>query len=153
MKGIILAGAITCIAGLFGLIGTVDEDVAKQNAQPPAQVSEKVESDKDISCVPMKVNGDPTGNMRVSVIAEDVEIQEYALEYYEKYFEKDNEIHGIVNFNYNTTTRIAKMGNLLDVSIHEYVKDEEHDAVKFLSGELLKEYHVNIDTGEIEEVL
>ena len=44
------------------------------------------------------------------------------------------------------------MGNLLDVSIMDYVDKEEHDAALACSGTLLKEYHVNIDTGEIEEI-
>ena len=44
------------------------------------------------------------------------------------------------------------MGNLLDVSVYEYVDKEEHDAKLLFSGKLLKEYHVTKDTGEIEEI-
>ena len=40
----------------------------------------------------------------------------------------------------------------LDVSVYEYVDKEEHDAKLLFSGMLLKEYHVNKDTGEIEEI-
>lgn len=37
-------------------------------------------------------------------------------------------------------------------SEYEYVDKEEHDAKLLFSGKLLKEYHVNKDTGEIEEI-
>lgn len=44
------------------------------------------------------------------------------------------------------------MGNLLDVAIMEYVDKEEHDAALACSGMLLAEYHVNIESGEIEKI-
>lgn len=71
---------------------------------------------------------------------------------YKEYFKSDDEIHAIVSFNYKTTAKISVMGNLLDVSVYEYVDKEEHDAKSLFSGMLLKEYHVNKDTGEIEEI-
>ncbi len=95
---------------------------------------------------------DTTGNWRLARIAENINIEEYAVDYYNNYFESDSEIHIIINFTLNTTTRITVMGNLLDVSIMDYVDKEEHDAALACSGTLLKEYHVNIDTGEIEEI-
>lgn len=95
---------------------------------------------------------DITGNWRLARIAEDINIEEYAVDYYNNYFESDNEVHIIINFSLNTTTNITVMGNLLDVTIMEYVDKEEHDASLACSGALLKEYHVNIDTGEIEEI-
>lgn len=67
-------------------------------------------------------------------------------------FSIDDEIHVIVNFNYKTATKISIMGNLLAASVYEYVGKEEHDAKFLFSGMLLKEYHVNIDNGEIEEI-
>ena len=93
-----------------------------------------------------------TGNWRIATIAENIEMQDYALDYYKGYFKSDDEIHAIVNFNYKTTTKISVMGNLLDVAVYEYVDKEEHDAKLLFSGKLLKEYHVNKDTGEIEEI-
>ena len=57
-----------------------------------------------------------------------------------------------MNFNYNTTTKISVMGNLLDVAIYQYVDKEEHDANLLFSGTLLKEYHVNMETGDVEEI-
>ena len=105
-----------------------------------------------ISFVVSNVRNDVTGNWRIATIAENIEMQDYALDYYKEYFKSDDEIHAIVNFNYKTTTKISVMGNLLDVSVYEYVDKEEHDAKLLFSGMLLKEYHVNKDTGEIEEI-
>ena len=98
------------------------------------------------------VRNDVTGNWRISTIAENIDIQEYALSYYKEYFKDDKEIHAIVNFNYKTTTKISVIGNTLDVSIYDYVDGEEHDAKLLFSGTLLKEYSVNMDNGSIEEI-
>ena len=95
---------------------------------------------------------DVTGNWRLATIVEKINIEEYAVDYYNNYFEEDNEIHIIINFYLNTTTRILVMGNLLDVAIMERVDKEELDANLACSGMLLSEYHVNIDTGEIEKI-
>lgn len=99
-----------------------------------------------------KVRNDTTENWRISSIAESVDIEEYALSYYKKYFSNDAEIHAIVNFSNNTTTKISVAGNVLDVSIYEYVDGEEHDAKLLFGGMMLKKYFVYIDTGEIEEI-
>ncbi len=95
---------------------------------------------------------DVTGNWRLARIAENINIEEYALDYYNNYFKSDDEIHIIINFTLNTTTRINVIGNILDVSIMEYVDKEEHDAKAACSGKLLNEYHVNIDNGETEKI-
>lgn len=95
---------------------------------------------------------DMTGNWRLARIAEDINIEEYAVDYYNNYFKSDSEVHIIINFTLNTTTCITSMGNILDVTTMEYVDKEEHDAKLACSGTLLSEYHVNIDTGEIEKI-
>lgn len=99
-----------------------------------------------------KVRNDTTGNWRISCIAEDIDMSEHALDYYKQYFTDDSEIHFIVNFNYNTTTKIMSMGDQLDVTVQDYVSKEEHDAKVLGSGEVLAEYFVDKDTGEIEKV-
>lgn len=95
---------------------------------------------------------DVTGNWRLARIAEDINIEEYAVDYYKSYFKSDSEVHIIINFTLNTTTRINVIGNLLDVTTMEYVDKEEHDAKLACTGMILSEYHVNIDTGEIEKI-
>lgn len=98
------------------------------------------------------VRNDVTGNWRISTIAENIQMQDHALAYYKKYFKNDNEIHGIVNFNYKTTTKIMVLSGQLDVSVYEYVDGEEHDAKELYGGMLLSEYFVNMDTGEVEQI-
>lgn len=95
---------------------------------------------------------DSTGKWRLATTSDSFDIQKYALSYYYNYFKSDDEIHILVNFTRMTTTRMTVSGNVLDVSIHEYTKDEEHDANKALSGMLLNEYHVNMDTGKISKI-
>ena len=149
---------VVILAAIFGNTGTKDsvEDGAKDTISSAEQQTEEKQdnstSKDDISFVVSNVRHDVTGNWRIATIAENIEMQDYALDYYKEYFKSDDEIHAIVNFNYKTTTKISVMGNLLDVSVYEYVDKEEHDAKLLFSGMLLKEYHVNKDTGEIEEI-
>lgn len=139
--------------------------IAEEKATADASVTANVDESKSVDTEdkleePLGFNvmfsktfrNDVTGNWRLAKIAEDISIEKYAVDYYNNYFESDNEIHIIINFTLNTTTRISVMGNLLDVSIMEYVDGEEHDAKIACSGTLLNEYHVNIDNGRIEEI-
>lgn len=128
------------------------KDTAVSTEQQSEKTQVESEAKDDINFVVTKVRNDVTGNWRITTIAENIQMEDYALDYYKKYFKSDDEIHAIVNFNYKTTTQISVVGNLLDVSVYEYVDKEEHDAKLLFSGMLLKEYHVDKDTGEIEEV-
>lgn len=98
------------------------------------------------------VNYDTTGKWKKVLISEDISIKDKALDYYKTYFNNDSEIHAIVNFANKTTTKISVLGTYLDVTTYEYVKGEENDANLMFSGMLLKEYFVDINTGEIEEI-
>lgn len=111
-------------------------------------------SDKDISDLHIvyynSVNNDVTGNWRLAVIAENVDIQDYIFSYYQEYIKSDDEIHGIVNLGRNITTSINKIGNWLMVTEYDYVDGEEHDAKLLYSGTLLQSYIVYADNGDIE---
>lgn len=126
--------------------------VAESTAPEAAPASAESSPLDGISFRADKVRNDTTGNWRISLIAENIDMSEYALDYYKQYFTDDSEIHFIVNFNYNTTTKIMVMGGDLDVTVQEYVAKEEHDAKLLGSGAVLAEYFVNIETGEIEKV-
>jgi hypothetical protein len=149
---------VVILAAIFGNSGTNDsvkdetKDAISSTEQQTEEKQDNSTSKDDISFVVSNVRNDVTGNWRIATIVENIEMQDYALDYYKEYFKSDDEIHAIVNFNYKTTTKISVMGNLLDVSVYEYVDKEEHDAKLLFSGMLLKEYHVNKDTGEIEEI-
>lgn len=110
-------------------------------------------SDKDYSKItkskPSKVRSDKTGNWKKSTFAENVDIEEYLLSYSDLYMEED-EIHFIINFNYNTTTWISEMNGLLYAEVREHVEKEEHDASTLGNGMTLKGYVIYPD-GDIEE--
>ena len=105
-----------------------------------------------ISFTVSKVRNDVTGNWRISSIAENIDMSEYALDYYRQYFTDDSEIHFIVNFNTNTTTKIMCVGSDLDVTVQDYVSKEEHDVKLLGSGAVQAEYFVDKETGEAEKV-
>ena len=149
---------IIILIAIIGNSGNKDTDndttdISTNVSEQQSEDSQNTNSALDeISFSVSDVRNDVTGNWRISTIADNIDMVDYAIEYYNKYFESDDEIHAIVNFNYNTTTKISVIGNLLDVSVYEYVDKEEHDAKLLFSGMLLKEYHINKDTGEIEEI-
>ncbi|MDE6567254.1 MAG: hypothetical protein K2K70_05940 [Lachnospiraceae bacterium] len=115
-------------------------------------ISKKDIHDIDGSFQTNKVRNDVTGKWRISTIAANVTMEKYALSYYKWKFLNDDEIHGIVNFNNKTTSKISVMGNMLDVTVHEYVKGEEHDANLLFSEMVLKEYHVYLENGDIKKI-
>lgn len=147
---------LTLLVSMFG--GESDEENVESGKEKIAHRSDMYGvSDGDIKDIEspisvQEVRNDVTGKWRVAKIAENIDIEKYVLSYYENYFENDDEIHAIINFNFKTTTKITVMGEFLDVTIYEYVKKEEHDAKMLFSGMVLKEYRVYLDNGDIEEL-
>lgn len=121
-----------------GMYGVSDKDIESLD----------IDSDFTVS----KVINDVTGNWRISVINKSMNFEEYALSYYKKYFTDDKEIHAIVNFAYNTTTKIQAFSDTLYITVYEYVKGEEHDAKKLFGGMLYSEYQIYLDNGDIVKV-
>lgn len=110
-------------------------------------------SEKDISDISLtyydKVKNDVTGNWRLAVISEDIDIQDYIFSYYKKYYKNDNEIHGIVNPYKKITARIDYLYGMLFVTELTYVDGEEHDAKLLYSGTPIKGYLIYTDNGDI----
>lgn len=153
-----------------------DSQTTSQITEPPAKVSDLPQSTKqeeektadtkhdsiksgtyDISGESFtfsdSVINDVTDKWRLSRIASSKDVTEYAVDYYNTLFSTDDEIHAIVNFTLNTTTRISVLyDGMLDVAIYEYVDKEEHDANALFGGMLLKEYFIDVNTGNFEEV-
>lgn len=98
---------------------------------------------------PNTVRNDTTGNWRYVTVSTLTPTIDYALDYYNGYFDGDNEIHAIVNFGNGTTTRIIPIGGELAVTVFEYQDGEEHDANEMFGGMMLGDYIVNKDTGEV----
>lgn len=141
---------------------TTIEDAEKETVEEPTTTESTTEehkpklkskdiTERDINFQD-EYRNDSTGKWRLATTSDSFDIQKYALSYYYNYFKSDDEIHILVNFTRMTTTRMAVSGNVLDVSIHEYTKGEEHDANKALGGMLLNEYHVNMNTGKISKI-
>lgn len=129
------------------------ETEAVQSEIPTAIKSGNYEIDGIDFLFSDSVRNDVTGNWRISLISDSATPETYALDYYNTLFSSDDEIHAIVNFSLNTTTKISVLyAGVLDVTVLEYVDGEEHDAKKLFGGSLLKEYWVHTDTGEIEEL-
>ncbi len=95
---------------------------------------------------------DVTGNWRLSRVAASFNIEEYAVDYYNKFFKDDSEVHVIVNYTLNTTTTITCQSGLLFVTIHEYVDDEEFDAGAAGGGMVLGEYYISLEDSAIHKI-
>ncbi len=153
----LLATAVVIVTVIvIAIVSGGNDDNINADASPFATENQQQTHTKSkidsISFNVKNVRNDTTGRWRIATIAENIDMKDYALDYYNKYFMSDKEIHAIVNFNYMTTTKISVMGNLLDVTVYEYVSKEEHDAKLLFSGRRLKEYFVNMNNGEIEEI-
>lgn len=134
------------------MVANKKEDDIRSTSQTSIEEQLESKSEMDIKFRVSNVRNDVTGNWRIAKISERIAIEDYVIDYYKEYFKSDDEIHAIVNFTYNTTAKISVIGNLLDVTVHEYVEKEEHDAKLLFSGMVLKQYHIDMETGEIEEI-
>ena len=139
---------------------SVSAEPESTSAAPESAVNTEASPLDGIKFSVSKVRNDNTGNWRISLIAENIDMSEYALDYYKQYFTDDSKIHFIVNFNYNTTTKIMVMGGDLDVTVQEYVAKEEHDAnlgecVDKLQKKIVRRWLANgkrVDGRGMEEV-
>ena len=136
------------------------EFTSSENSQPEIPEPRETaigKSDKTIdwfiSPKATTVRNDVTGNWRYSGFSESgIDISEYALNYYNEYFENDNEIHAVINFANKTTSRINYSSGMLFVTVLEYVDGEEHDAKLMFSGDVLQDFIVYTDNGDIEQI-
>ena len=72
------------------------------------------------------VRNDVTGKWRVLVFYSAENIVDHAVEYYNAYFSADDEIHIAVNLGLKTTSVMNVSGGVMYVSVHEYIRSEEH---------------------------
>lgn len=167
MKKICFAALLLLCFSLYSCGNSTDKNTSgTEEIKTPVNIEEEVPhrsgeeiigiSDKDISEIDInfadKVKNDTTGNWRYSTISEDIDIEVYAFSYYKKYFKNDNEIHGIINFSRKTTARLNVSGNMIFLSLYDYVDGEEHDAEVMFSGTPLVNYIIYIDNGDIEKI-
>lgn len=98
------------------------------------------------------VQNDTTGNWKLAKIPDTLEIERFALDYFNNYFRSGNEVHAIVNSADNTTTRITVSSDSLNVTIFEHIENEEYDANELFGGEIIADYKVYTDNGDIEKL-
>lgn len=125
-----------------------------QEESPPPTEEETPLVGKDIAEARIifagSVRNDTTGRWRLARTSEPVQMQEYAVSYYKEYFERDDEVHFVINYTNNTTSVISYYTGILEVDVYSHVDGEEHDAKILPAGERLAQYWVYKDTGEIE---
>lgn len=166
----IVVGVIILFVAIGGIFGKRNENIdsADSGTKSASNVAAETSSVKsssttsstssaedklgDLGFLEKNVRNDATGNYRIMKIAEDVQIEDIALDYYKKYFSDSKEVHFVINFSKNTTTSITDMGTLLDVTVHEYINKEEHDAKVLGGGKVLAQYQVNKESGKVEKI-
>lgn len=135
-----------------------EEPTAAPKTEPTKEANENGINYKKLSDDGIKidfqgnVNNDSTGNWKIAKTSGTFKIEEYALDYYNNYFESDNEIHAVINSTNNTTTSIEVVLGDVWVTVHEYVNGEENDADALFGGDVLEMYSVNTNNGEIEKI-
>lgn len=101
-----------------------------------------------------KVLDDVTNNWKLCTTSNNnlINFEKYALDYYNNIFNNDSEIHAIVNFANKTTSKLVSNGYNLYLTIYDYVKNEEHSAKTLFSGDILADYIIYLDNGDIEKI-
>ena len=98
------------------------------------------------------VRNDTTKNWRLSKVYTDFDAVDYALYYYNRYFQSDNEIHAIINYSNNTSVLIRSTRGMLDVSVLSHIDGEENDAKILFSGDVIQYYMISIESGELVNI-
>lgn len=97
------------------------------------------------------VPNDKTGNWRLATTSTSYDLKKYALNYYKSYFQNDKEIHAIVNKSQNITASLSILSDQLYIVVHKYIDGEENDAAILFSGDVIKEFAIDIHSGDIIE--
>lgn len=162
-----IAFAVVMVLGALGDLFGGDEEAEAEVEEPEteevAEIEEEFEEEENEveeielpeeidNLVVTPVRGDDSGNWKKVVSGTNLDMPKNAADYYNHYAE-DGEVHFLINFTTNTTTTIRDSGSgYLYVDVAEYQDKEEHDAKKIARGELLKQYKVDKETGEVEEL-
>lgn len=98
------------------------------------------------------VPNDVTGKWRLSTTSTSFDIASYALNYYKTYFKSDDEIHAVINKSNGTTSSLSVVAGQLNVTVHRYIDEEENDAKILFSGDVISQYYIDMNTGEVSKV-
>ena len=98
------------------------------------------------------LSDDATGKWRVSGYSSSDQFQDFALDYFNAFFENTDEIHAVINFSAKVTYRIAYLAGNLEITAFDYVSGEEKSAKLLFSGEVLGEFYVDCNTGTVTRI-
>lgn len=93
---------------------------------------------------------DVTEEWRLCEVVSSEQVVNHAVTYYRAYFEDDKEVHAVINYGLNTTTKLTINGVYIIAQVYEHVDNEELDAKDLFSGLFYNSYLINKVTGEIE---
>ncbi|MDE5769255.1 MAG: hypothetical protein K2H82_07705 [Oscillospiraceae bacterium] len=136
---------------------TTEPESTASETEPPTEVIPPRDnaigaSNKDIADITAvfhkKVPNDVTGKWKCLVVDAMGSIPEYALSAYNKYG-ADASVFIMEDLTGRQCAVVTDLGDMLDVSIHEYVDKEHEDAKLMASGNLLAEYRIYKDNGDI----
>lgn len=134
-------------------------EIQTQEPEPEPKLSKKelqkaLEEEVGDSFSIRKLSDDVTGNWRVASVVTPKYITDYAVDYYNAFFESDDEIHIIINFGTKTKNVIRSMYGMLSVSVYEHVENEELSANTLLDsgGYHFAEYLIHLSDGTIDEL-
>ena len=98
------------------------------------------------------LNDDVTGKWRVSAYSSNDQFQDFALDYFNAFFENTDEIHAVINFSVNVTYRITYTAGVLNITAFDYVDNEERSAKLLFTGDVLGEFYVDCNTGDVNRI-
>lgn len=98
------------------------------------------------------VPNDVTGNWRLAKIHDDIDFTAYAVSYYNEYVKNSKEVHMIINYARNETIVFNVFGSISYITIHKYIDGEEKDAKVLGGGDVISEYTLYLDNGDIEKL-
>lgn len=158
-KGTSSLSSSSSVVSSISQTSVISSNFSSNQVDPPQRETAIGKSDKDVDeltpspTTPQTVHNDKTGNLRYAGFGnKDVDFSKYALSYYEKRFASDKEIHAIMNFTDQTTTRITCGNGMLFVTVFKYVKGEDYDVDLMFTGDIINDYIVYTDNGDIEEI-
>ncbi|MBQ6577496.1 MAG: hypothetical protein IJL91_07085 [Bacteroidales bacterium] len=98
------------------------------------------------------IANDVTGKWRVAVVIDNMsDPDEYIVDFFKAYIKDPSELLAIINKKTKTTIRVNNfLGDWLDIGVFKYQSGEELDAKKLFGGELIDNYWINKETGEID---
>lgn len=139
---------------IFAALGKDSKKIINENSTPTVGYLSDLDIEDNLKIE--NVNNDVTQSWKLTYLSElkENDIEKYAVSYYEKYFTNDNEVHFLVNSDKTKVNVITNPGGVgvLNVRVHTLNDGDEKDANTILSGNILDEYLVYVDSKNITKI-